>query len=722
LIVLTSRPRGREMADRLAAVATRPAVLAGVGYLLAFLAVTWPLASRLSSSTYGGPGDGWALIWQTRFRFEHGFSYFSPTFSTDIGWPVGGELTSSLLLSNAVVELPYALLLALGFGDVTAYNLIVLLAGVTSSLAMYGVTRRLGCRPAVAFWAGLAYLLAPWHLEKLSIHPTLASMAALPLLLLGIVEWTRRPGLRTGALLVGAAALATYTHSYFGIGTGLVLLAALPVVLLAARRRRTLSDLLPRTALVASALVVVPIPLAFALDRQSSAVSLLLDRPLYLFALAARPYQLLLPSIDNPVFGGLSRRYVDSRGVPANEGELALYLGLVTITLAAVAIISAAGRPGRRLPTAIAAVMTAVGLAMSAPALVETPLGSIRAPVAYVTDVFSFISTPARFFAFTLTGAVVLAALGLQTVVERIGGGRALAIVAAVCVLSTIELPFRRDDLVVDTGATPLVRAIERVVPEREPVAEYPSMESFYRPVAKQLFYQLEHGRPLLNGAPATSLEDSVRLGVENPSNPATPSLLALLGYRWAAYDIWQAAEKAELIGTSTEDAFGYRPPRGFEVVARPPEGSLVMRVTAEPAAGFATIATGFTRAGRWVTRDRATILACATAAGEYTLRFKAGAFAVDRLLTIGDSPLIILDASGGEQRVRTRVHLRPGWQLLIVELIGAPPIRPSDVIPGEADSRPLAVSIGPISVTGPKGSPAPCQRPGPLSSLRTVE
>ena len=71
------------------------------GYAVAFAVVTWPLAARFSHATYGGPGDGWALIWQTRFRLEHGLSYLTPTFSTDVSWPVGAQLTSSLLLSSA---------------------------------------------------------------------------------------------------------------------------------------------------------------------------------------------------------------------------------------------------------------------------------------------------------------------------------------------------------------------------------------------------------------------------------------------------------------------------------------------------------------------------------------------------------------------------------------------------------------------------------------------
>src|ERR687888_2219995 len=83
-----------------------PWLLAAAGYFLVFAAVTWPLTPRFTHATYGGPGDGWALIWQTRFRFEHGVSYFSPTYSTDIGWPVGANLTSSLFCSTPLVKWP----------------------------------------------------------------------------------------------------------------------------------------------------------------------------------------------------------------------------------------------------------------------------------------------------------------------------------------------------------------------------------------------------------------------------------------------------------------------------------------------------------------------------------------------------------------------------------------------------------------------------------------
>jgi hypothetical protein len=687
--------------------------------------VTWPLVVRFTHATYGGPGDGWALIWQTRFRVEHGLSYFSPTHGFDTGWPVGTELTSSFLLSNASVELPHAALLALGIGDVAAYNLIVFAAALTSSLAMYAVLRRLGCQPAVAFWGGLVYLLAPWHLVKFSIHPTLASMAALPLLLLGIIEWARRPGWRSGALVIGAAALATYTHSYYGLATALVLVASLPLVLFYLSRRRSVRQVLPEMALLGGALAAVPIPLAIALARQSSEAARHLDRTIYDIDLAARPRLWLLPSIDNPLFGDFSRRYLDWRGGPLNEGELALYVGLLTLVLALVAVVSSIRHGKHRLPTAVAATMAIVGAVLAAPSLVRLPLvgETVRMPGAYLNDVLGFISTPARFFALTLTGVVVLAALGLRDLTGRMSRAWALSVVAGACAISMIELPFYRDGLVVDTGPTPLVAAIEREVPDGEPVAQYPSIDNSYLPIARQLFYQVHHGRPLLNGAASTSLEDSVRRGVENPSDPATPPKLALLGFRFAAHDVAQAFERALIVGEADPLTVSqsYRPPPGFQVLERTtPDGSLLMRVTARPAVAFVAIGTGFTREGRWTTEQHASLLACATARGIHTLRFKAAAFAVNRRFTVGHN--VISVAVGPEQSIRTQARLRRGWQLVPIELIGSKPIRPSDVIPGEPDTRPVAINIGPISVSGPRGSSRACARPTRLDDIPTAD
>jgi hypothetical protein len=680
--------------------------LATAGFVIAFVIVTWPLTPRFNHATFGGPGDGWALIWQTRFRLENGVSYFSPTFSLDVGWPVGTEYVSSLLLSTAAVELPNMLLLLLGFSDVSAYNLVVLLAAVGSSLAMYALLRRLGCRPSVAFWGGLAYLLAPWHLEKLAIHPTLASMAALPLLVLGMLEFARRPNLRSGALIVGAFALATFTHSYYAVGTAATLVACLPIVLVAAHRRGILPPLAKRLPPLALGLLLVLAPIALAMKLQEGAVESQLDRPLYDAVFAARPYLWLLPSPDNPLFGEAAREYVADRALPPNQGELALYLGFATLALAGLGVVAALRGTAPKLGAALGTAMALVGVALSAPRVVDLPLlGETTMLIAYVNDVLGFVSTPARFVAFTLTGVVVLAALGLEWIA---GQWRRLALVpvAAACLLSAVELPIHRDGMVADTRPPELVHVIDREVGESEAVAQYPSMSRDFLPIANQLFYQLAHKRPLLNGATVGSVEDAVRNSVENRDDPSLGSKLALLGFHWATYDSAQAVYS----GIDPVTAQHYAPPAGLQVVRRLADGSALMRVTAEPAGALAAVATGFERVEGWMTHSRATILVCATSAGLHRIRFDAIGFAEPRRFWFAGRAFFTVDPSGRPNPVRVRLRLRRGWQLLPLELIGSKPTRPSDVLPGSTDTRTLVMTVGAVEVDGPVGDPRACR------------
>lgn len=674
--------------------AALPWALCTLGFGVAYLIVTWPLATRFGHTTWGGPGDGWALVWQTHVRFEHGISYFSPTFTTDAAWPVGTSVASAIMLSNATLELPSFLLLALGVGDVATYNVITLLVSVASSLAMAITVFRLGCRKSVAFWAGLAYLLAPWHLEKIAIHPALASMASLPLLLLGVVEWTRRPSLRSGALVVGATALSIYTHAYYGIAAGLVLLASLPIVLIAARRAGRLRATTFDTAKLGAVLVLVPLPLAVALAHQSSLVSGLVHHPVYLNSLSLRPHLLFLPSSGNPLFGGLSRDYLDSRGLPRNDGELALYLGLLTIGLAAVAVALALRGRTPRLPVVTAAVFAAVGMILAAPATVDIPLlGVTRLPVSYVNEVFDFVSAPARFIALTLTGMVVLAAIGLEAVVRRVPGTWALVLVGAACVVSAVELPFHRHGDLHDTRPTPLVRAMEETIPPGEPVAQYPSLDTSLRPVADQLFYQLGHRHPVLNGGMPGTSGESLRELVADHLDPKTPGRLARLGYRWATYDQPQAVKAQELVGSRYPPGRTPPLPPGYEVVRRVSDGSTIMRIVAPPASISLLLLNAFYKDG-WLGGTSGSLLACTDRAGIYRARFGVVSLARNRRVRIGLRELPV--RGGGPYPLVTMMRLRKGCQAVPVAVLGPPADRARDVIEGNRDDRVLSINLGP--------------------------
>src|SRR5439155_26948553 len=69
------------------------------------------------------------------------------------------------------------------FGAVAAHNLVLYSGYVLSGASMYLLVRYLGCVRLVAVWAGLVYIVFPWHLAR-TPHASLVHLEFLPLLLL----------------------------------------------------------------------------------------------------------------------------------------------------------------------------------------------------------------------------------------------------------------------------------------------------------------------------------------------------------------------------------------------------------------------------------------------------------------------------------------------------------------------------------------------------------
>jgi hypothetical protein len=229
--------------------------------------------------------------------------------------------------------------------------------------------------------------------------------------------------------------------------------------------------------------------------------------------------------------------------------------------------------------------------------------------------------------------------------------------------------------------------------------------------VADQLFWMRVHGHPIQNGAAVGSPEDALRVSMQSEESPYTAPILALLGYRWATWD----TGLGRFVGKTMEQVLAYGPPEGFRVVQRTPNGSLLMRITAPPAAGVALRLRGFSLEGGrpealWLDGTSATVLVCATRAGRQTLVTDGAAFAGPRTLRFGNARPVTFPASGAVVTRRVSLDLRPGWQVVTVDLVGSQPTRPSDLSPYLTDNRQLSVSLGAIRVAGTAGDPTLCR------------
>ncbi|MER3412238.1 MAG: hypothetical protein C4305_08060, partial [Thermoleophilia bacterium] len=458
-----------------------PEAVASLGGATALVvALFWPIVRHLGSTIIGTPGSdstgAVAALWQ--MRQESGYHLLGFSHHTLSGAPLGWDETNVLNIQQLLPFYPTYLASYL-VGEVAAFNLLTLSGYVLSGAAMYALVRYLsGARP-VAAWAGLVFVIFPWHIVRAE-HGGLVHLEVFPLLLLALVAYFRQPS-RSRLLLVGLAVLASWlTFGYFGAIATIATTAYSVTAALASRRCR----LLPMTS---PALVALAVPGMIGLASLASGTGrdAGLHRPLGdLFIYGLRPLELVVPPGSSLLFGEWTRPFWDGRGHGSNPTETANYLGLVTIALALGSLV-AAWRRRRSLPgdtgtvTLGLAVAFLVGLVFAAPSPVGVLGHLVPTPSRLLWEVTSAFRVPSRWATFLMASLVPLAALGLQrgydVLRRRPGHGRALATAAigVVTALSAIELltPPAKDRFRT-VPVPPVYAALERTPPGV--LVEYP--------------------------------------------------------------------------------------------------------------------------------------------------------------------------------------------------------------------------------------------------------
>jgi O-antigen/teichoic acid export membrane protein len=541
----------------------------------------WPVVIHLGSTVvgvYGGDATG-SVAWFWQARHESGFHLLGSTHHTLTGAPFGWSETNALQLQ---VLWPYypTYLLAHVMGDVAAWNVTLLAGYVLAGVTMYWLVRYLGCSRLVGAWAALVCIVFPWHLARAE-HVSLVHVEVLALLLLALVAASRRPSW-TRFAFVGAANFACWlTSGYFGAMAMVTTVAfGIGAALVSGRRRGLL--LVAGTAAWSFAVILLLGIAAAASGTNAGAGLKRVSGDLWFYGL--RPVQLVVPSVQNILFGGSLESFWRHRGTGANLTETTNYLGLLTIALAVGWIVVALRRRrdlsvDRRTATAGLAVAFLVGLAFALPSPSHIFGAAIPMPSRLLWGVVPAFRVPARWDPLLITALIPLAAFGLQALVRRSRTtATALAIVAVAMVLSFLELTIHPAQARFRTTTPPEYAAVERTPPGI--LAEYPLGHSdvFH-------FWQTKHGRAIVNNAPAASTEDFARLMLLDPSQPGTPESLSLLG-------VTSIAMHPDAHVDSEVDP--RTPGVGFLLVGRFPDRSSVWRVVARPAPAFVMLPGGF--------------------------------------------------------------------------------------------------------------------------------
>ncbi len=295
------------------------------------IALTWPLATRLTTAVPWDLGDpllnSWIVAWGADhlWRFVSGDPHaFARYWHANIFHPSPYALAySEHLFPQALQALP---VWALTRNAVLCYNLLFLSTFVLSGLGTYVLVRELTGDARVALVSGLAFAFAPYRIGQYS-HLQVLSSQWMPFVLYGFRRYFDTGRVR--ALAGAVAALVTQ-----GLSCGYYLLFFAPVAAL-----YVLFDLVTRPRAQSGRTFV-----------QLAVAALVVGAITYPFV---RPY-LALRAIDLPErslaevarFSADVRSYATAHGsqwvwgrlraYPRPEGEL--FPGLVVLVLAAVAI------------------------------------------------------------------------------------------------------------------------------------------------------------------------------------------------------------------------------------------------------------------------------------------------------------------------------------------------------------------------------------------------
>jgi hypothetical protein len=555
-------------------------------------ALFWPMVKAFDSILIEPASDVSGTIgWLYQLRHESGYHLFGTTHHTLTGAPFGWDGSNGL---NINWLLPYypAYLLTKVTSPVGAYNIVLLAGYVLSGAAMYLLVRYLGCGRLVATWAGLVYIVFPWHLMRVP-HASLVHLEFFPLLLLALVAASRQQSWPRSAL-VGAATLACWlTSGYLGAMAVVIAVAfALGVLLTrSAGRRRVRFFALTTSSALAGTLVVAALAHAAGVGRDAG-----LDRPVAdVYSWGVHLDELVFPAARNFIFGDWTAPFLATRQHGSYPVETTNYLGILTIALGAAWLVLAWRRgttldARKRLVTPALVTVAVIALVLSLPGRVSVLGQTVRTPSWLFWQIVPAFRVPSRWSVVVETALVPLAAFALQ---EAVSGarrsapqwkGKALAAAVAVTamVASFLELAFDPTTSRLSMQHEPPEYAALTQAPQGI-VAVYPLL-----PRLDYLLWQTVHHRPLLDTNAFGSPADDAQHALVNPRAPGTAQQLALLG-------VTTIVTEGDALRWSTLQ----RPnPRnwgpGYRLIARTDTGSSTWRVVAKPGPAFVAAVSGF--------------------------------------------------------------------------------------------------------------------------------
>lgn len=422
-----------------------PELAAGLLFLAASVALTWPMTAHFTSRLGGDPGDPFQTLWSWRWMHDALTTGRNPFFTLRAFFPQGASLVFQTFdIPTAVLTVPLWSVLP-PFG---VYNAGVLFAFWLTAYGMYRLVKELTGDRLVAALAGVLFTAVPYHLAHAQGHQHLVSMGWLPLYFLYLTRMlegrARTRDAVLGGLFLALASLASWYHLLFAIVATAVLFGDAALRL----RPTFLSRPFLRRALALAAtylLVAGPLLVAILVSRAKESIYGAHDPVRF----SGDLYAFFLPNLAqgwSSWWGGHASRW------SGNAAETALYAGYALMITALLGAVLGGGRARAWLAAALVGAVLALGPKLH----VDGQIRGVTLPYAWLERLWpqlEFMGVPVRLGYVMYLGLIVAAALGLAALRARLARPSARAAVALVPALVTlVEYAPRR---FIETEATP---------------------------------------------------------------------------------------------------------------------------------------------------------------------------------------------------------------------------------------------------------------------------
>jgi hypothetical protein len=541
-------------------------------YFLTTSFLTWPLIVKFTTSIYGVPGDNYGGLWLMWWYRNAASLGAKISFSPLIGFPFGTRIQTFPMEPVSYLVTRFLLLFT---PEVPTYNLDIFLSFFLAGITMYFLVRYLTRDRRAAFFAGLAYMIIPYHaFHAMFMGGGISTIQWMPLFILLLLKYLEKPTVRSAVLLALGGILVAGTSIHYGlfmaVFTGFFLLGRLVHKWLAIRYRVAPDGSRERWAfnrrtfalslLIILLLVVVITPFAYIPLLGSSSTARWPTSPTpgqlriarFYSVNSAQPSNYVLPNADSGLLRYVGAN-VKSLDKPLNW-DTSLYIGWIVIVLAFMGIIfwgikrrrepdngdsapnnGEAKKPRRFTPLNLESrhiIWGLIAAAVGSFILSMRPgirLGSVTIPL------------PSKFFMLFIPWfrwylrigmvvgicMIVLAGYGLAWALGKIRRRLIGAVVLVACiVILVLEMaivpPFRNTDFAETPGMVTRLSAL----PASAALVGYPLYESYYFQTSELMFYQRLFKKPMLNGAADNTDGEALRRTVFNPFEKATLGVL----------------------------------------------------------------------------------------------------------------------------------------------------------------------------------------------------